>query len=81
MCDREQELLIRVGALNLVLQKCLEELTVQYGVNAKTKLRAIRDELIFKFKQSGISPEQELDHAKLVRPAIEAIETAFEGFV
>jgi hypothetical protein len=46
MCDREQELLIRVGALNLVLQKCLEELTVQYGVNAKTKLRAIRDELI-----------------------------------
>jgi hypothetical protein len=54
---------------------------VQYGSNAKAKLRAIRDELIIKFKQSGVPAERELDHANIVRPIIEAIETAFEDFV
>ena len=81
MSDREQDLLSRVGALDQALRKCLEELTAQYGSNAKTKLRMIRDQLILKFKQSDIPSNRELDHAKVVRPAIEAIEAAFEGFV
>jgi hypothetical protein len=63
MSDREQDLLSRVGALDQALRKCLEELTAQYGSNAKTKLRMIRDQLILKFKQSDIPSNRELDHA------------------
>ncbi len=81
MSERVQDLLIRVGALNEALQKCLEELTAHYGSNAKTKLRAIRDELIRKFKQSDIPPNRDLDQAKIVQPAIAALEAAFDDFV
>ena len=48
---------------------------------SRPKLRAMRDELIRKFKESGIPADRELDHAKIVRPSIEAIETAFEDFI
>jgi hypothetical protein len=81
MSDREQELVSRVVGLNAALQKCLAELTTLYGSDARVKLRTMRDELILKFKQSGIPANRELEHAQVVRPSIEAIETAFEGFV
>ena len=52
-----------------------------YGKDARPKLRAMRDELIREFKESGIPADRELDHAKIVRPSIEAIETAFDDFI
>jgi hypothetical protein len=64
MADREEHLSSRVGALDQALRKCLEELTAQYGGNAKTKLRTIRDDLIFKLKQSDIPANRELDHRR-----------------
>ena len=81
MSDKSQERLSRIGGLNEALQRCLTELTELYGSDAKTKLRAIRDEVIRKLKQSNISADRELEHAEIVRPAVEAIEAAFEGFV
>jgi hypothetical protein len=42
---------------------------------------AVRDELIRKFKENGIPADRELDHAKIVRPSVEAIEVAFEDFI
>ena len=81
MSDRNQELLSRVMGLNAALEQTLSALSTLYGSEARTKLRAMRDELIRKFKESGIPENRELDHAKVVRPSIEAIETAFEGFV
>jgi chemotaxis regulatin CheY-phosphate phosphatase CheZ len=81
MSDREQDLLSRVFGLDAALKKSLEELSVLYGSEARTKLRAMRDDLIRKFKESGIPANRELDHVKIVRPTIEAIETAFEDFI
>jgi hypothetical protein len=81
MSDREQELLSRVMGLNAALEKSLAELSALYGSEARTKLRAMRDELIRKFKESGIPANRELDHAKIVRPSIDAIEIAFEDFI
>ena len=79
--DREQELVGCVFGLNAALQKSLTELRALYGREARTKLRAMRDELIRKFKESNISPDRELDHAKVVGPIINAIELAFEDFI
>ena len=41
----------------------------------------MRDELTRKFKENGIPANRELNHAEVVRPSIDAIETAFEPFV
>lgn len=81
MSDKEQELLSRVMGLNAALEKCLAELSALYGSDARTKLRAMRDELIRKFKESGIPADRELEHAKIVGPSIAAIKTAFEDFI
>lgn len=81
MPDREQELLSRVFGLHKAVETSLTELSKLYGKDARPKLRAMRDELIRKFKESGIPVDRELDHAKIVRPSIEAIETAFEDFI
>src|SRR5450759_5240501 len=53
----------------------------KYSDDARTKLRAMRDELIRKFKESGIPADRELEHAKIVGPSIAAIKTAFEDFI
>jgi hypothetical protein len=81
MSDREQELLSRVMGLNAALEKSLAELSTLHGTEARTKLRAMRNEHIREFKESGIPANRELDHAKVIRPSIEAIETAFEDFI
>lgn len=81
MFDKEQELLSRVAGLSAALETSLMELNDLYGSEARAELRMIRDELIRRFQESGIPANRELDHAKIVRPSIEAIETAFEPFV
>jgi hypothetical protein len=42
------------------------------------KIAALRDELITRLKESDISPQRELEHAKIVGPAIEVIQTIFD---
>jgi hypothetical protein len=76
--DRIQEFQSRIGALRVALDACLSALAVQYGVDANTKIAALRDELIKRFKESDISPQRELEHAKIVKPAIEVIQTIFD---
>jgi hypothetical protein len=41
----------------------------------------MRDELIREFKEGGIASEMKLDHSKIGRPSIEAIERAFKDFI
>jgi hypothetical protein len=79
--DSEQEIISRGMGLDVALQYCLAELAAVYGSDAKTKLRTIRDKLVLKFEQSDIPQDRELEHAKIVRPAIDAIEASFEDFV
>jgi hypothetical protein len=74
----DQESLSRLAGLDEALQRCLIELAGVYGRDAKPRLRAIRDELILKF-QNGVVPED--NHARVIKPAISVIESAFENFV
>ena len=81
MSDSEQEIISRGMGLDVALRYCLAELAAVYGSDAKTKLRTIRDKLVLKFEQSDIPQDRELEHAKIVGLAIDAIEASFEDFV
>jgi hypothetical protein len=76
--DRIQEFQSRIGGLRVALDACLSALAVQYGVDAHAKIVALRDGLITRLKESDISPQRELEHAKIVGPAIEVIRTIFD---
>ena len=76
--DRTQELTSRVFVLNRTLEKSLAALAELYGKEARRKLEALRDETINEFKNFNMSANREMDHAKIVRPAIQAIELVFE---
>jgi hypothetical protein len=73
----DQEGLSRLAGFDEALQRCLIELTGVYGRDAKSRIKAIRDELILKF-QNGIAPNAS---AEVIEPAISVIEAAFENFV
>jgi hypothetical protein len=75
--DLIQDLQSRIGALRVALDECLSQLAVFYGDEAREKIETLRDELIGKFKNSRIPAEREMDHANVVRPAIEVLETMF----
>jgi hypothetical protein len=51
------------------------------GNEARQKIETLRDELVSRFKYSGIPAEREMDHAKVVRPAIEVLQTVFDGAI
>jgi hypothetical protein len=53
-----------LAGLNEALQRCLIELAYIYGGDAKSKLRAIRDELIFKFQNGVVSDDNRAMHAR-----------------
>ena len=55
------------------------ELTGVYGRDAKTRLKTIRDELIWEFEHDSIVPEEQ--HNRIIQPAVSAIEAAFDDFV
>ena len=73
-----QELVVRLGALEHALALSLRRLVEVSGPSARAEIEALRDRAIMNVKNSSISPERELEHAKLVRPAIEVLEAAFE---
>ena len=75
--DRVQDLITRVGALSTALDSCLAALASSYGPEARQKIEVLRDALIRKFKESGIPADRELDHAKIVGPAVDALQTVF----
>jgi hypothetical protein len=76
--DRVQDLLSRNGALKIALEECLAGLAVLYGSEAHTEIKSLREDLIRKFKSADISPEREMEHAKMVGPAIEVLEVMFD---
>ena len=76
--DRTQELTSRVFVLNRTLEKSLAALAELYGKEARRKLEALRNETINEFKNPNIPANREIEHARIVRPAIQAIELAFE---
>jgi hypothetical protein len=78
---RIQDLQSRNGALRVALEECLSQLAALYGSEAGHKIEMLRDELIGRFKNSGIPAERELDHAKVVRPAIEVLQTVFDAAI
>ena len=71
--------LSRLGGLDEARQRCLIELTGLYGRDAKTRLKTIRDEPIWKFEHDSIMPEEQ--HNRVTQPAVAAIEAAFDDFV
>jgi hypothetical protein len=73
-----QELIVRIGALEHALALALRRIAAVSGVQAKEEIEALRDQSIDDFKNSGISAQRELEHAKIVRPAIEVLEAVFE---
>jgi hypothetical protein len=77
--DRTQDLMTRIGALQMALEATLAELTASHGKDARQKIETLRGDLISKFKNSSISAERELDHAKIVGPALEVLETIFDA--
>jgi hypothetical protein len=76
--DRIQDLLSRNGALRVALERCLSVLTEQYGAEARVKIAQLRDDLIKRFKNADIPAEHELQHANVVKPAIEVIQAIFD---
>jgi hypothetical protein len=60
------------------LEECLRRLATLYGDGAYQELKSLRDELIRKFKNADIPANREMEHAQLVRPAIEVLEIAFD---
>jgi hypothetical protein len=73
-----QELFTRIGALEHALALSLRHIAAISGVNAKRDIEALRDKAIGDFKNSSISAEKEMEHAKIVRPAIDVLGAAFE---
>jgi hypothetical protein len=79
--DRTQDLQTRNGALRVALEECLSQLSVFYGSEARQKIEALRDELVSRFKSADVPAERDMEHAKLVRPAIEVLQTVFDGAI
>ena len=77
---KDQDSIGRLGGLDAAVTACLAELTILYGDEAGWQLKALRDKIIDKFKQSEIPAEFDMHHAEVNRSAIEAIELAFAGF-
>jgi hypothetical protein len=84
MIDKDetiQELTSRVGALDLALREALDRLAALYGADARREIETLRDDLVTRWKNSGIPANRELDHAKVNRPAIDATELAFNAIL
>jgi hypothetical protein len=73
-----QELVVRIGALEHALALSLRRIAAISGLNAKGEIEALRDQALSDFKNSGNAAEREMEHAKIVRPAIEVLQLVFE---
>lgn len=77
--DRIQNLHSRIGALDLAVSETLALLAVLYGDDARSKIEALRDDLVKRWKNSSIPASRELDHVKVAGPAIEVTELVFNA--
>jgi hypothetical protein len=73
-----QDSISRISGLELALRITLRELAAKTGKDARATIEALRDEAIKSFKNSGIPANREMEHAKIVGPSIEVIETVFD---
>jgi hypothetical protein len=76
--ERVQDLQSRIGALRIALEVCLARLAGLYGDDARKEIESLRDELINRFKNSGIPPDREMEHAEIVQPAIQVLQIMFD---
>ncbi len=76
-----QEFIIRIGALQHALEITLRALIIASGDSARVTIESLRDEAIDNFKNSEIPADREMDHAKIVGPAIEVIKTMFDDAI
>jgi len=74
-----QDSISRINGLQFALGVTLHALAIKYGKDARTTIEALRDEAINSFKNSDIPADREMEHAKIVGPAIEAVETVFNS--
>jgi hypothetical protein len=81
MATTIQELTSRISGLHHSLELTLRALASASGEDARARIETIRDEAIYSFKNSGIPADREMEHAEIVRPAIDVIETVFNGFL
>lgn len=72
-----QDSISRISGLELAPQITLRALAEKSGKDARATIEALRDEAISGFKNSGIPADREMEHAKIVGPAIEVIEIVF----
>lgn len=77
----EQDYISRIGGLHYALEIALRALAVKSGKDARTALESLRNEAVNHFKNSDISPEREMDHADVVRPAIDVVRLIFDAAI
>jgi hypothetical protein len=76
-----QESLSRIGGLGHALELTLGAYAVVRGKEARASVEALRNEAVNNFRNSDIPPDREMEHAQIAGPAIDAIETIFNGFL
>ena len=74
----DQISLSRLAGSDEALQRCLIELAAMYGRDARARLKAIRDELILRFENASIVPDEP---NRVIEPAIAVIEADFDEYV
>jgi len=78
---REQELASRLFALNYAARLLGQSLIERLGDRGRREVEEIRRELILDLKNSAVPPERELEHADIMRPAIESVDMLFDGIL
>jgi stringent starvation protein B len=79
-----QEFHSRFGGLERALEVTLFALSsclARSGGNPREMIEFLRDKTVADFKNSEVPPEKDMEHAALNGPAIDAVITAFDGFL
>lgn len=79
--DQVQDLLSRVGGLEMALEMALKTLAASKGSEARATIALLRDELVDLFKSAGVPADKDLDIVRLAGPAIDAIEVVFNAVI
>lgn len=79
--DTAQDLISRNAGLKLAVQRLLETVQLTEEKRARRKIEMLRNRVVRDLKESGIDPEYEMEHARLVGPAVEGVESIFNDFL
>lgn len=79
--SRDQDAASRIYGLAFALNELVGLLRKLNPDMPVWQIEALRDDLVQKFKNSGIPAEFEMQHVEIVGPAIDAIEAAFQPII